>query len=53
MGRLREVKMARSNRRGFLAKAPANVVEGLRKRRQELDVLLAKAHSKWAELGCN
>jgi valyl-tRNA synthetase len=37
----------------FLAKAPANVVEGLRKRRQELDVLLAKARSKWAELGCN
>jgi valyl-tRNA synthetase len=36
----------------FLAKAPAHVVEGLRKRREELDVLLTKAKSKWAELGC-
>jgi len=37
---------------GFLAKAPANVVEGLRKRRQELEVLRAKARSKRDELGC-
>ena len=36
----------------FLAKAPAHVVEGLRKRRQELDVLHSKAKSKWNELGC-
>ncbi|HZE26502.1 MAG TPA: valine--tRNA ligase, partial [Terriglobales bacterium] len=37
---------------GFLAKAPANVVEGLRKRRQELELLRAKARSKRDELGC-
>jgi valyl-tRNA synthetase len=36
----------------FLAKAPANVVEGLRKQRQELAVLQEKAQSKLAELGC-
>jgi valyl-tRNA synthetase len=36
----------------FLAKAPAHVIEGLRKRRQELDVLHSKAKSKWNELGC-
>jgi valyl-tRNA synthetase len=36
----------------FRAKAPAHVVEGLRKRRQELDVLHSKAKSKWGELGC-
>jgi valyl-tRNA synthetase len=37
---------------GFLAKAPSQVVEGLRKRRQELDLLQAKAKSKMQELGC-
>jgi valyl-tRNA synthetase len=36
----------------FLAKAPANVVEGLRKQQQELAVLQEKAQSKLAELGC-
>jgi valyl-tRNA synthetase len=36
----------------FVAKAPANVVEGLRKQRQELAVLQEKAQSKLAELGC-
>jgi valyl-tRNA synthetase len=36
----------------FLAKAPANVVEGLRKQRQDLGVLQEKAQSKLAELGC-
>ena len=36
----------------FLAKAPPQVVEGLRKRRQELDVLQEKAKSKMRELGC-
>jgi valyl-tRNA synthetase len=37
---------------GFLVKAPSQVVEGLRKRRQELDLLQAKAKSKMQELGC-
>jgi len=36
----------------FLAKAPAHVVEGLRKRGQELGVLQEKAKSKLEELGC-
>jgi len=35
---------------GFLAKAPANVVEGLRKRAQELKVLWEKTKSKLEEL---
>jgi valyl-tRNA synthetase len=35
---------------GFLAKAPANVVEGLRKRAQELQVLREKTKSKLEEL---
>jgi len=35
---------------GFLAKAPANVVEGLRKRAQELQLLREKAKSKLEEL---
>ncbi len=37
----------------FLAKAPANVVESLRKQQQELAVLQEKAQSKLAELGCS
>ncbi|MFI5114455.1 MAG: class I tRNA ligase family protein, partial [Terriglobales bacterium] len=36
----------------FLAKAPANVVEGLRKRAEELKVLREKTKSKVDELGC-
>jgi valyl-tRNA synthetase len=36
----------------FLAKAPAQVVEGLRRRAQELTVLREKAKSKLEELGC-
>ncbi len=36
----------------FLAKAPANVVEGLRKRAAELAVLQEKTKSKLEELGC-
>jgi valyl-tRNA synthetase len=36
----------------FLAKAPASVVEGLRKRGQELAVLLEKTNSKLKELNC-
>src|SRR5262249_29175927 len=36
---------------GFLAKAPAHVVEGLRKRSEELKVLREKAQNKLAELG--
>jgi len=37
--------------KGFLAKAPAHVVEGIRKRQQELAVLLEKTKSKLKELG--
>jgi valyl-tRNA synthetase len=36
----------------FLAKAPANVVEGLRKQHQELAVLQEKTRSQLKELGC-
>jgi valyl-tRNA synthetase len=36
---------------GFLAKAPASVVEGLRRRREELKVLYAKAKSAFDALG--
>jgi valyl-tRNA synthetase len=36
----------------FLAKAPAQVVEGLRKRAAELGVLREKCKNKLAELGC-
>jgi valyl-tRNA synthetase len=36
----------------FLAKAPAHVVEGLRRRADELVVLLEKARSQLKELGC-
>jgi valyl-tRNA synthetase len=36
----------------FLSKAPAKVVEGLRNRRQELEILREKTKSKMAELGC-
>jgi len=36
---------------GFLAKAPAKVVEGLRTRRVELESLIAKAKSSLDELG--
>ncbi|MGO9086483.1 MAG: valine--tRNA ligase [Candidatus Sulfotelmatobacter sp.] len=36
----------------FLAKAPAKVVEGLRKRGEELMVLRGKTRSKMEELGC-
>jgi valyl-tRNA synthetase len=36
----------------FLAKAPPKVVEGLRRRAEELAVLLDKTNSKLKELGC-
>jgi valyl-tRNA synthetase len=36
----------------FLAKAPANVVAGLRRREQELTLLIDKTKSKLNELGC-
>ena len=36
----------------FLAKAPAQVVENLRKQQQELGVLQEKTRSKMEELGC-
>jgi valyl-tRNA synthetase len=37
----------------FLAKAPASVVDGLRKQQQELAVVLGKTQSKLKELGCS
>jgi len=37
----------------FLAKAPANVVEGLRKQQQELAIMQEKAATKLKELGCS
>jgi len=37
----------------FLAKAPANVVENLRKQQQELAVVREKTVSKMKELSCN
>ncbi len=36
----------------FLAKAPAQIVEGLRKRAEELQLLREKTESKLQELGC-
>ena len=36
----------------FLSKAPGHVVEGLRSRRQELEILREKTKTKMAELGC-
>ena len=36
----------------FLAKAPAQVVEGLRNRASELTVLIEKTKSKLKELSC-
>jgi len=37
----------------FLAKAPAAVVENLRKQQQELAVLQQKTRSKLTDLGCS
>jgi valyl-tRNA synthetase len=37
----------------FLAKAPAAVVEGLRKQQQELSVVKEKTLSQMKELGCS
>ena len=37
---------------GFLAKAPANVVEGMRKQQEELTVLQGKIKNTMQELGC-
>jgi valyl-tRNA synthetase len=36
----------------FLAKAPVNVVENLKKQQQELSMLREKTKSKLSELGC-
>ena len=36
----------------FLAKAPAQVVDGLKKRRGEVEVLVEKAKAALQELGC-
>jgi valyl-tRNA synthetase len=41
------------NNEQFLAKAPANVVENLRKQQQEFAVLREKAESKLKELACS
>ena len=38
---------------GFLAKAPANVVEGLRRRAAELSVLIPKTRAALDSLGCD
>jgi valyl-tRNA synthetase len=38
---------------GFLAKAPANVVEGLRRRAAELGVLIPKTRAALDSLNCN
>jgi valyl-tRNA synthetase len=40
------------NNEGFLAKAPAKVVEGLRTRAEELKVLREKTVAKMKEMGC-
>jgi valyl-tRNA synthetase len=40
------------NNEQFLAKAPSQVVENLRKQQQELAVMLTKTQSKLKELGC-
>ena len=39
------------NNEAFLAKAPANVVEGLKKRKAEVEVLVEKANEALGELG--
>ena len=39
------------NNAAFLAKAPANVVEGLRKRKAEVEVLVQKTNDALGELG--
>jgi valyl-tRNA synthetase len=43
----------RLNNPTFLAKAPADVIEGLRRQVHENEVLLEKTLSKWREFGCN
>jgi len=40
------------NNEGFLAKAPAHVVEGLRKQKAENESLRDKSRKKFEELGC-
>ena len=51
-----EKEMANGQRQlsneGFLAKAPAHVVEGIRKRAAELLVLQEKTKSQQSQLGC-
>jgi valyl-tRNA synthetase len=42
---------AQLSNEGFLAKAPAKVVEGLRKRTAELEVLIRKSEAALKELG--
>ena len=42
---------AQLNNEAFLAKAPANVVEGIKKRKTEVEVLVEKANAALGELG--
>jgi valyl-tRNA synthetase len=42
---------AQLSNEGFLAKAPAKVVEGLKRRGEELEVLIGKAEAALAQLG--
>jgi valyl-tRNA synthetase len=42
---------AQLSNEAFLAKAPEKVVNGLKRRRGELEVLIAKAKAALAELG--
>jgi len=43
---------AQLSNQAFLAKAPANVVDGLKKRKGEVEVLVEKAKAALKELGC-
>ena len=45
--------MAQLQNEGFLGKAPAKVVEGLKRRRGELELLIEKAQSALHELNGN
>ena len=42
---------AQLNNEAFLSKAPANVVEGLKKRRAEVEMLIEKSQAALGELG--
>ena len=42
---------AQLNNEAFLSKAPANVVEGLKRRKAEVEMLVEKANAALGELG--